>query len=180
MIRTLAFMESKKKEIRINEFLKLVSENQGIIYKICNVYANSREDKEDLKQEIILQLWKSYPDFQGKSKFSTWMYRIAFNTAITNIRKSKQHPIIEALSGTERSFSEKENINYLNNDINRLYKAIAKLRDVEKAIVMLYLEERSYKEIGEIIGISEKNVSVKLVRLKEKLKKLMSKQSSHA
>ncbi len=172
-------MESKNIDLRINEFLKLISENQGIIYKICNVYANSREDKDDLKQEIILQLWKSYPGFQGKSKFSTWMYRIAFNTAITNIRKSKQHPIIEALSGTETNFSEKEDIDYLDDDINSLYKAIAKLKDVEKLIIMLYLEEKSYNEIGEIIGISEKNVSVKLVRSKEKLKKLMSKQSSH-
>jgi RNA polymerase sigma-70 factor (ECF subfamily) len=107
------------------------------------------------------------------------MYRIAFNTAITNIRKSKQHPIIEALSGTEPSYSEKEDIDYLNDDINGLYKAIAQLKDVEKAIVMLYLEERNYKEIGELIGISEKNVSVKLVRLREKLKKIMNKQSTH-
>lgn len=168
-------MESKSNEMRIDEFLMLITKNQGIIHKICNVYANSSEDKNDLKQEIILQLWKSYPGFKSKSKFSTWMYRIAFNTAITNIRKSKQHPIIEAFSGPELSFSEKEDVDYLNDNINNLYKAIAKLKDVEKAIVMLYLEERSYKEIGEIIGISEKNVSVKLVRLKEKLKKLMSK-----
>jgi RNA polymerase sigma-70 factor (ECF subfamily) len=172
-------MESNKKNIHINEFLKLISVNKGIIYKICNIYANSREDKDDLKQEIILQLWKSYPNFKGKSKFSTWMYRVAFNTAITNIRKSKRHPIIEAWSGSEPNFSEKENIDYLQEDINSLYKAIAKLKDVEKAIIMLYLEEKSYKEIGEIIGISEKNVSVKLVRLKEKLKKLMKIQTSN-
>jgi RNA polymerase sigma-70 factor (ECF subfamily) len=172
-------MARKTNEIRIAEFTKMISENRGIIHKICNVYANSREDKDDLRQEIILQLWKSYHSFQGKSKFSTWMYRIAFNTAITNIRKSKQHPIIEALSGTEPSYSEKEDIDYLNDDINGLYKAIAQLKDVEKAIVMLYLEERNYKEIGELIGISEKNVSVKLVRLREKLKKIMNKQSTH-
>lgn len=172
-------MESKNNVVEINNFLNLISDNQGIIYKICNVYSNSHEDRNDLKQEIILQLWKSYHSFQGKSKFSTWMYRIAFNTAVTNIRKSKRHPIIEALSGTEQNFSEKEEIDYLNEDINHLYQAISKLKDVEKAIVMLYLEEKSYKEIGEIIGISEKNVSVKLVRLKEKLKKLMIKQTSH-
>ncbi len=172
-------MKSKNNEKEINNFLNLILDNQGIIYKICNIYANSEEDKNDLKQEIILQLWKSYPNFQGKSKFSTWMYRIAFNTAITNIRKSKRHPVIQALSGTEQIFSEKEEIDYLNEDINHLYKAISKLKDVEKAIVMLYLEEKNYKEIGEIIGISEKNVSVKLVRLKKKLKQLMIKQTSH-
>lgn len=172
-------MDGKNNEVEINNFLNLISDNKGIIYKICNVYANSHEDRNDLKQEIILQLWKSYHSFKGKSKFSTWMYRIAFNTAVTNIRKSKRHPVIEALTVTEEDFSEKEKIDYLNEDINHLYQAISKLKDVEKAIVMLYLEEKSYKEIGEIIGISEKNVSVKLVRLKQKLKKLIIKQKSH-
>jgi len=172
-------MEGKNSEVEIKNFLNLISDNQGIIYKICNVFANSHEDRNDLKQEIILQLWTSYHNFQGKSKFSTWMYRIAFNTAVTNIRKSMRHPVIEALSGSEQFYSEKDTIDCLNEDINHLYKSISKLKDVDKAIVMLYLEEKSYKEIGEIIGISEKNVSVKLVRLKDKLKKLMIKQTSH-
>ncbi len=167
-------MEPKDKNKLSAEFIERITDNQGAIYKVCNVYANSREDREDLRQEIILQLWKSYPGFQGKSKFGTWMYRIAFNTAITNIRKSKKHPIIEALSGTEQSIPDREDIDYMNDDTNGLFEAIAKLKDVEKAIVMLYLEEKSYKEIGEIVGISEKNVSVKLVRSKDKLKKLMS------
>lgn len=168
-------MESKDKNKLATEFIERITENQGAIHKICNVYANSREERKDLKQEIILQLWKSYPGFQGKSKFSTWMYRIAFNTAITNVRKSKKHPIVEALSGTEQSIPAREDIDYINDDINSLFKAIAKLKEVEKAIVMLYLEEKSYKEIGEVVGITEKNVSVKLVRLKEKLIKLINK-----
>jgi len=167
-------MESKDKNKLAAELIERITENQGAIHKVCNVYANSREDREDLKQEIILQLWKSYPGFQGKSKFSTWMYRIAFNTAITNIRKSKRHPIVEALSGTEQSIPAREDIDYMDDDMNSLFKAIAKLRDVEKAIVTLYLEEKSYKDIGEIVGISEKNVSVKIVRLKDKLKKLIN------
>jgi RNA polymerase sigma-70 factor (ECF subfamily) len=167
-------MESKDKNKLAFELIERITENQGAIHKVCNVYANSREDREDLKQEIILQLWKSYPGFQGKSKFSTWLYRIAFNTAITNIRKSKRHPIIEALSGTEQSIPAKEDIDYIDDDMNSLFKAIAKLKDVEKAIVTLYLEEKSYKEIGEIVGISEKNISVKIVRLKDKLKKLIN------
>ncbi len=167
-------MESKDKNKLAAEFSERITENQGAIYKVCNVYANSREDREDLKQEIILQLWKSYPSFQGKSKFSTWMYRIAFNTAITNIRKSKRHPIVEALSGIEQSIPVREDIDYMDDDMNSLFKAIGKLKDVEKAIVTLYLEEKSYKEIGEIGGISEKNVSVKIVRLKDKLKKLIN------
>ena len=169
-------MEPKDKNKLAAEFIVRITDNQGAIYKVCNVYANSREDREDLRQEIILQLWKSYPGFQGKSKFGTWMYRIAFNTAITNIRRSKKHPIVEALSGAEQSIPDREDIDYMNDDTNGLFKAIAKLKDVEKAIVMLYLEKKSYKEIGEIVGISEKNVSVKLVRSKDKLKKLMNSQ----
>jgi RNA polymerase sigma-70 factor (ECF subfamily) len=169
-------MEPKDKNKLAAEFVERITDNQGAIYKVCNVYANSRQDREDLRQEIILQLWKSYPGFQGKSKFSTWMYRIAFNTAITNIRKSSKHPIVEALSGAEQSIPVREDIEYMNDDTNSLFKAIAKLKDVEKAIIMLYLEEKSYKEIGEIVGISEKNVSVKLVRSKDKLKKLMNSQ----
>jgi len=167
-------MKSTDKNKLAAEFIERITENQGAIYKICNVYANSGEDREDLKQEIIFQLWKSYSGFQGKSKFSTWMYRIAFNTAITNIRKSKRHPIVEVLSVTEQSIPAREDIDYMDDDMNSLFKAIAKLKDVEKAIVTLYLEEKSYKEIGEIIGISEKNVSVKIVRLKNKLKKLIN------
>ncbi len=167
-------MVLKSKDKYASKFIEDIRENQGVIHKICNVYANSVEDRRDLKQEIILQLWKSYPDFQGKSKFSTWMYRIAFNTAITNVRKSKKHPITETLSGVEQNIPAREDIDYLNDDMNSLFKAIAKLKDIEKAIVTLYLEEKSYKEIGEIVGISEKNVSVKLVRLKDKLKKLIN------
>jgi RNA polymerase sigma-70 factor (ECF subfamily) len=167
-------MESKDRNRLSAELLERMTENQGAIHKICNIYANSREDREDLRQEIILQLWKSYPGFQGKSKFSTWMYRIAFNTAITNIRKSKRHPMVEALSGVEQSIPARENIGYMDEKMNSLFKAIARLKDVEKAIVTLYLEEKNYREIGEIVGISEKNVSVKIVRLKDKLRKLIN------
>ena len=172
-------MESKNKSKLVAEFIGRITENQGAIHKICNVYVNNREDRKDLKQEIILQLWKSYPGFQRKSKFSTWMYRIAFNTAITNVRNSKKHPIVEVLSGKEQNFPAREDTDYRNDDINNLFNAIAKLKEVEKAIVMLYLEENSYKEIGEVVGITEKNVSVKLVRLKEKLKKLINKDYDH-
>ncbi len=158
------------------EFVERITEHQGVIHKICYVYDYGRDRREDLKQEIILQLWKSSPGFQGKSKFSTWMYRIAFNTAITNMRKSSRHPIVETLSGLEESFPAREDIAYLNDDMNALLGAIAELKDVEKAIVTLYMEEKSYREIGEIVGISEKNVSVRLVRLKAKLKRLVERE----
>jgi len=155
-------------------FTRRISENKGIIHKVCNVYCNTLEDKQDMMQEITLQLWKSFPNFQEKAKFSTWMYRIALNTAITNIRKSKKNPIFDAFSEKQSELPEKEEIPSLDEDINKLYKAIAKLNDIEKAIILLYLEKRTYSEIGEVVGIGEKNVSVKIVRIKKKLKKLLS------
>jgi len=159
-----------------SEFLKSVFENQSIIFKITNIYANSDEDRADLKQEILYNLWKAYSNFRGLSKFSTWMYRISINTAISGIRKSKKHPIIEALS-SENVIEEPNNeIDFLDKQVNELYKAISKLNDIDRALILLYLEKKSYQEIGEIIGISEKNVSVKLVRIKTKLKQIIKKQ----
>lgn len=155
-------------------FIKRITENHGIIHKVCNVYCNNLEDKKDMMQEITLQLWKSYPSFQERSKFSTWMYRIALNTAISNIRKSKRNPILDALLDSDFEIPEKENMDEMDDEINALYKAIGKLKETDRAIVMLYLEEKSYFDIAEIIGISEKNVSVKLVRLKKRLEQLLT------
>jgi len=151
-----------------------MAENKGIIHKVCNVYCNNAEEKKDMMQEITLQLWKAFPSFREEAKFTTWMYRVAFNTAITNIRKSKRHPIIEALSEQQHDVIEREDIPQLDEEINRLYRAIARLNDIEKGIILLYLEKKSYSEIGEITGLSEKNVSVKIVRIKAKLKKHLS------
>lgn len=156
-----------------NIFIKKISENNGIIHKVCNVYCNNPEEKKDMMQEITLQLWKSFPHFKEKAKFSTWMYRIALNTAITNIRKSKTSPILEAFTESQHDLAEKQDIPNLDEEINKLYKAIAKLNDVEKGIILLYLEKKPYAEIGGIIGLSEKNIGVKIVRIKGKLRKLM-------
>lgn len=154
-------------------FIKKISENKGIIHKVCNIYCDCDSDKEDLMQEIILQLWKSFPTFQEKSKFSTWMYRIALNTAITDFRKSKKHPVVETFDGNEMNLTYEKSDN-TSDDITNLYKAISKLNDIEKAIILLYLEEKTYSEIGIITGISVKNVSVKIVRIKNKLRNLLS------
>lgn len=155
-------------------FLERMTESMGILHKVCNVYCNNEEEKRDMMQEITLQLWKAFPSFREQSKFSTWMYRIAFNTAVTNIRKSRRHPVIEALADKQQEPLDKEDIPSLDEEINRLYKAISLLNEIEKGIILLYLEKRSYAEIGEITGLSEKNVSVKIVRIKAKLKKIMS------
>jgi len=153
-------------------FSELIEKHQSIIHKITRVYENSWVDREDLFQEICLQLWKSYPNFREEAKFSTWMYRVALNTAISNIRKSKKNLTFEPLRETDRipddAKIEKENVQLL-------YRAISKLNRIDKAIILLWLEEKNYEEIATIMGTSKTNVSVKLVRIKRKLEELVSK-----
>lgn len=161
-------------ETQQDEFLLRISENKGIIHKVCNVYCTNSEDRRDMMQEITLQLWRAFPAYKGESKFSTWMYRVALNTVITNIRKSKRSPIIESLSAQQPEVFEKEDLPYLDKEVNKLYLAIARLNEIEKGIILLYLEKKTYAEIGEITGLTEKNISVKIVRIKSKLKKLLS------
>ena len=160
-----------KREIE-NEFIEQIQKHQGILHKICFVYSNNNADKEDLYQEIVLQLWKSYPSFRKEAKFSTWMYRVALNTAITLNKKTALFENHKTQLSDEYAISEI--IDY-SEDIKILYKAISKLSKIEKAIIMLWLEEKAYSEIAEIVGISEKNVSVKLVRSKKKLAKTIKK-----
>ncbi|MBN1352924.1 sigma-70 family RNA polymerase sigma factor [candidate division KSB1 bacterium] len=164
-------MQSEEK----TEFVKRITENQGIIHKICNFYCYNAEDRQDLYQEITLQLWKSYPEFRSQSAFSTWMYRIALNTAITMTRKMN---IFDTLAEHEQLLilqEESESVQELEEDIRILYKAIEKLNKIEKAIILLWLEEKSYDEVAEITGLSVKNVSVKLVRTKRKLAEIIKK-----
>lgn len=152
-------------------FSELIQKNQAIIHKITRVYENSWADREDLFQEICLQLWKSYPNFREEAKFSTWMYRVALNTAISNIRKRTKNLSFEPLRETDRipddSKIEKENVQLL-------YRAISKLNRIDKAIILLWLEEKNYEEIATIMGTTKSNVSVKLVRIKRKLEELVS------
>ncbi|TNF44171.1 MAG: sigma-70 family RNA polymerase sigma factor [Bacteroidetes bacterium] len=152
-------------------FSKLIQKNQRIIHKITLIYANSAVDREDLFQEICLQLWLSYPNFREEAKFSTWMYRVALNTAISNIRKSKNTFSFEPLRETDRildeSSDEKE-------QVKLLYRAISKLNRIDKAIILLWLEDKNYEEIATIMGTTKTNVSVKLVRIKRKLEELVS------
>ncbi|PWD99544.1 RNA polymerase sigma factor [Marinilabilia rubra] len=151
-------------------FLKIVEEHQGILHKICFLYCQRESDKEDLYQEIILQLWRSFPSFKQKSSFSTWMYRVALNTAISMSRKPR------IFSSGDFFTSQKEPADMPDDhpeEIKILYKAIAHLKKVDKAIVMLWLEEKTYYEIAEILGITEKNVSVKMVRIKARLAEII-------
>ena len=147
------------------KFVNLVFDNMNIIYKICALY--SYRDDEDLKQDIIFQLWKSYPTYKGNAKFQTWMYRVALNTALLNLRRKKLN--YTQLHDDASSIPELDN-NPMAEQIKLLYRHISKLNDIEKAVVLLYLEKFSYEEISHITGLSIKNVGVKLVRIKEKLR----------
>lgn len=153
-------------------FAQLIEEHQGLIIKVSRLYTNTLEDEEDLFQEIVLQLWRSYDSFTGGSKISTWMYRVALNTAITLFRKKNRSPqsadfCENTLEKIEQPTNEKQQ------QIDLLYTVIKKLPKIERAIVMMYLDEQPYKEIADTLGISEVNARVKMNRLKKTLKEMM-------
>lgn len=150
-------------------FEKLIVENQHLIHKICNIYEDSNADREDLFQEITIQLWRSFPTFQQKSRFSTWLYRVALNTAISQVRKKSRKPHSTSISNREFQIPDSSAEESNEEDLKRLRWAIQLLKPIDRAIIFLYLEEKSYQEIADIIGITTKNVGVKIVRIKAKL-----------
>ena len=154
-----------------DDFIKLISENEGIIIKICNSYCNNKTDREDLAQEIIYTLWKGAKTFNPDFKFSTWMYRVALNVAISFYRVNKK--LKNNISFTETDIEIEDKIfdcTTSEENLNLLQQQIADLKEFDKALIILYFEEKSYKEIAEIIGITETNVATKVSRIKEKLK----------
>ena len=157
-----------------NRFLEQIEQNQDIVHKICCLYANNRDDRKDLSQEIICQLWKSYKSFRGDSKFTTWMYKVALNTALLSLRRHFGRVRTETLKEQHADIPAEADDMEKHGQISRLYEAISQLGKLDRAIILLYLEQFSYKEISEVIGISESNVSVRLVRTKKKLKELLN------
>nr|WP_319573158.1 sigma-70 family RNA polymerase sigma factor [uncultured Draconibacterium sp.] len=155
------------------EFLHIIQKNQGIIHKVCNIYCDTEDDRSDLFQEIVAQLWKSYPNFRRESKVSTWMYRVALNTAITTFKKSKRRPDQSSLTYDNFQIEDEKYDTETEENIKVLHKAIQQLTGIEKSIVLLYLENKKYEEIAEITGITQNYVRVKMNRIKKKLKKLM-------
>ncbi|MDP2159962.1 MAG: sigma-70 family RNA polymerase sigma factor, partial [Flavobacterium sp.] len=138
-------------------FVTQLKENQNIIHKICRLYTSGEDAHNDLFQEITIQLWKAFPKFRGDSKFSTWAYRVALNTAITLYRKSTRS-IATIEFETSRHFIKQEDYNFEEEEqIKLLYKAVHQLNDIEKALVFMYLEDKDYEEISETLGISEVN-----------------------
>mgnify|MGYP003488130214 CR=1 FL=1 len=152
-------------------FLKLIEENKLIVYKICNTYCRNSNDRDDLAQEIIYQLWKSFNHFNGNVKFSTWMYRVALNVAISFYRKSVKGNVFIELTESHTGLPDKEDRKpELEKNVEYLQQFINELKELDKALMILYLEEKSYGEISEILGITETNVATKISRIKEKLK----------
>ncbi len=155
------------------EFLQIIQKNQGIIHKVCNIYCDTEDDRNDLFQEIVVQLWRSYPTFRKESKVSTWMYRVALNTAITTFKKSKRRPDQNRLTYDNFQIEDEAYDTETEERIRSLHKAVNQLTGIEKSIVLLYLENKRYEEIAEITGITQNYVRVKMNRIKKKLKKLM-------
>jgi RNA polymerase sigma factor (sigma-70 family) len=152
-------------------FTELINENKGIIFKICNAYCPGKEDRDDLAQEIIYNLWKSFAGYKAEFKFSTWMYRIALNVAISFYRK-EQHKKRRVTYSENLLVFEYESPPDTEEERNLrlLLKFIGELKEIDKSVILLYLGDKSYKEIAEITGITETNVATKINRIKDKLK----------
>ncbi len=164
------FLEKKLEHIFLTEF----EQHQNIVHKICSLYTHDRASHHDLFQEVSIQLWKAFPKFRGDSKFSTWMYRVALNTAITQYRKNKKrtdtYDIENVLFKTQayEAYDPREE-----QQLSLMYAAIKELNDIDKALIFLYLEDKNYEEISMTLGISEVNARVKMNRIKKKLKKII-------
>lgn len=148
------------------EFSLLVKKHKSVIYSVCLMFADDPDDANDLMQEVLIKLWKGYATFKGNCEEKNWVWRVAMNTCITQDEKKKRKPEVTADEMRVTSSSED------NKQIKMLHDRIHKLQPFDRAIVMLWLEDLNYEEIGQIVGISAKNVSVRLVRIKEQLKQM--------
>jgi RNA polymerase sigma-70 factor, ECF subfamily len=152
------------------QFEKHITENEMLIYKVCRIYAYTDADRQDLFQEIVSALWQAFPRFRGESKFGTWLYRVAINTAVTGLRRQKNFitsfaPATLPVHAIDTDSAKEE-------QFQQMHTAIEQLSPVEKAIVMLYLEDKPYDEMEDILGISQGNLRVKMSRIKDKLRQL--------
>ncbi len=153
------------------EFETKIREHESLLYKVCRIYAHTAVDRQDLFQEIVLQAWKSFPKFKGTAAFSTWLYRIAINVSITGLRNKTA--FIDSRAPAHLPDSNVEEMHNDNDEqLNLLYKSIEQLTEIEKAIVMLYMEDYSYEEMEDILGINSGTLRVRMNRVKEKLRQL--------
>lgn len=153
------------------EFIQLVKDNRKLIYKVCHAYCSDEEKRRDLEQEILLQTWKSIDKYNGRVKITTWMYKIALNTAIRCYRDDCKHSKNRTnIDASIISLPDFENSTETKEQVNLLYAFIETLKEMDKALMLLYLDDHKYKEIADILGISESNVATKISRIKTQLK----------
>jgi len=157
-----------------NKFLADFEQNQNIVHKICRIYTTNQDAHNDLFQEVAVQLWKNYSKFRGDSKFSTWMYRVALNTAISLYRKATRSIKTQDIDDFSYRIKSSEYDDTEELQLKALYKAIHQLNDIDKALIFLYLEDKPYKEIAITLGISAVNARVKMSRAKDKLKRILN------
>ena len=153
-----------------NEFYQQsIVPHAGILIKLCRAYTNSDEDFEDYYQEVCLQIWRSKDNFNGQCAWSTWLYKITLNVCLTFLKKAKQSPVdfVSDPLPEETVAAKQTEVN----DIEKLYAAIRQLSEIDRAIILLYLEEKSYKEIAEITGSNANNIGVRITRVKSQLNK---------
>jgi len=156
-----------------NEFIQTINAYAGIIHTVCRLYSREPEDRKDLYQEIVLQLWRAFPTFRAEAKASTWLYRVALNTAISSVRR-RSRQIVSAPAEVELFADQIVTPPPDDEHMRQFYEAVEQLSPIEKAIVFLYLDDNSYDEMAQVIGISVSNVGVKLNRIKVKLKKIVA------
>ena len=149
------------------EFTNLIAQYEKVIYKVCSLFYSPESPLDDLYQDVVYNLWRAFPTFRNEASYSTWIYRIALNTCISGVRKEMRRPKNVPLNASFPLFEEPT---AFDNQTKQMYELIGKLKTLEKAIVMLYLEEKPYSEIADITGLSANNVAVRLKRIKEKLK----------
>jgi RNA polymerase sigma-70 factor (ECF subfamily) len=155
------------------EFLQIISNYQGILHKVNLIYFRNVSDREDNFQEIIYQLWKSYPDLRNKDSIGSWIYAVSINTSISRLKKKTRIEYREELPESMDTYDIEEEA-ARDNDFRLLLQAIGNLNEIDKSIMLLYLEEKSYDEIAEILGISKSNVGVRINRAKELLKRTLN------
>jgi RNA polymerase sigma-70 factor (ECF subfamily) len=158
-----------------DKFISVIRDNQNLIYKICYSYCKDADNRKDLQQEILIQLWNSFSKFDGRVKLSTWIYRIALNTAITFYRNDCKHSDKKiSIDASIISLSDFEYVPEQDENIAMLYQFIEKLNEMDKALILLYLDNNKQKDIAEVLGISETNVATKISRIKKFLKEQFS------
>ena len=150
----------------------MIHQNGGIVHKVSRLYRQEEADRQDLVQEILYQVWKSWPQFRGESKRSTWIYRIALNTAIADFRKLKRTLPTATLDPEPPEIVDSIYDFEKEQQLEQLYTAIRQLNEIERAVVMLYLDDKSYEEMEDILGINQGNLRVKMNRIKDKLRQL--------